>query len=105
MSFFQFLLLRYQRSFLLLQAIQFSHIQRIGMERDASWMDPKATINTATKNAMGPALPLLDAFLRDFELIAMKIPAAFDEEHDGHSTSAHIRCALRSLGDVLSCRP
>lgn len=46
---------------------------------------------------MGPALPLLDAFLRDFELIAMKIPAAFDEEHDGHSTSAHIRCAYAHL--------
>ena len=29
---FQFLLLCYQRGFLLLQAIQFSHIQRIGVE-------------------------------------------------------------------------
>ena len=60
-------------------------------------MIPKATINNATKNAMGPALPFLDAFLRDFELIATKIPVAFDEEHDGHSISAHIQCAYAHL--------
>lgn len=65
-------------------------------------MVPKATMNNATKNATGPAPPRCDGFFRAFELIATKIPVAFDLEHDGYFyVNAFMMRWLRSLSDVL----
>lgn len=97
----QLAFLRDQRRFLFFQSVKLCQIQRIGMECRCQ-LDGSQSHDEQCHEERDRRRRRCDGFFRAFELIATKIPVAFDLEHDGYFyVNAFMMRWLRSLSDVL----